>query len=578
MSKNVLVLTVALLAAVPAFGEDLTYKQTFTEALVRQVPTILDTFDEKTGAFGEGVWICRDQDRMYPLAVAYAIPASGNKYYKDPKLLDVIVKAGDRLIREADKSGQWVFRKKDNSTWGNIWMPWTYSRWIRTFALIRADMPADRRKAWEQALILGYTGIAASQFAHIHNISTHHAMGLYIAGQNLNRPEWCRTAADYLHKVAAAQAPGGYWSEGGGPVVHYSEVYVEALGIYHAASGDTQVLPALAAAAAFHRAFTYPSGQSVETIDQRNPFDRGVRPGNVGFTFTPVGRAYLKQQWAALGTDNLPADLLACLIQFGQEGPTAAPPASQAAETFVLKDQGQDKAAIIRDGPWFVCLSAYTSPVAASRWHQDRQNMVSVFHDKVGLVIGGGNTKLQPAWSNFTVGDESLLRHKPGDVNPDFVPPAGKLFHVPSAAKLLGEPARGLELIYGPRTCTIRVSVLDERTLNCTLSVAGETDLPTAAHVTLLPQPGKMLVTGGGQSYELGEKPLNLSADELAGSLTHAGWRLKVPKAATLIWPALPHNPYRKDGRAEASEGRISICIPFEAGQGEQQVTLEIEP
>ena len=80
-----------------------------------------------------------------------------------------------------------------------------------------------------------------------------------------------------MHKVVATQSEGGYWSEGGGPVVNYNEVYVEAVGIYYAVSGDKTVLPALERAAGFHYAFTYPSGQSSRPVDQRNPFEPRIR-------------------------------------------------------------------------------------------------------------------------------------------------------------------------------------------------------------------------------------------------------------------------------------------------------------
>jgi hypothetical protein len=558
-------------------AEDLVYKDRLLAALVKKVPETLKTYDPRTGHFGTGIWTCRDQQEMYPLAIAYATNAPGNKYHKDPKLLDVIVKAGDALIADANDKGQWVFRKKDGSTWGDIWMPWTYSRWIRTFGLIRDDMPADRRMAWEKALTLGYTGIGKSQLGHLANIPTHHAMGLYIAGKTLNRPEWCRQAAEFMdQKVLPAQAEGGYWSEGGGPVIEYNFVYVEAIGIYYAASGDERVLPALRRAAEYHWHFTYPDGRSVETIDQRNPYSPAIHSGNVGFTFTPEGRAYLKRQWDLIGMNNLKADEIAALLQYGKEGPLAAAPPGTTAQTFVLTDKGQDKAAIIRQGPWFVCLSAYTTPVATNRWYQDRQNMMSVFHDKVGLVIGGGNTKLQPAWSSFTVGDESLLRHKPGDTKPDFLPPPGKLFHVPSAATLLREPCCGLDLTYGKETCRIQVQPKDERTLVCTLSATAVSGMPVAAHLTLWPHLKQAVETGGGQRFELGDSPVTLSADQVGGSVAHAGWRITVPKTATLTWPALPHNPYRKDGRAEAGEGRISIRIPFDAQHRQCEATLAI--
>ncbi|HSW46455.1 MAG TPA: hypothetical protein VLM89_12880 [Phycisphaerae bacterium] len=575
----VAVLMAGAIVVTPLQAENLVYKDRLTAELVRQVPKILKTFDDKTGWFGQGVWMSTDQNPMYTLAVAYATKAKGNPYHKDPRLLNSITKAGDCLIEHADEKGQWVFAKKDGSTWGNIWMPWVYSRWIRSFELIKADMPAEARQRWEKALVLGYTGISKSQFGHIHNIPTHHAMGLYIAGKTLDRPEWCKLAADFLRKVAATQAEGGYWSEGGGPVVQYNEVYVEAIGIYYAASGDNEVLPALDRAAHFHRWFAYPSGQCVETVDQRNPYEKGIRSGKVGFTFCPVGRAYLKSQWTALGIENLNADLIASLLQYGQEGPIApSPTTGQAANLHTLKDNGRDKAAILRQGPWFVCLSAYTTPIAENRWIQDRQNMMSIFHDKVGLVIGGGNTKLQPAWSSFTVGDESLLKHKPGDADPNFLPPEGKLFHVPSEAKLIREPAPGLDLTYGPETCSIRVQPQGDAKLVCTLSTTINSGMPVAAHLTLLPHLGQIIETAGGRKIELGKEALSLTADHLGGSITHAGWRLDVPKSATLQWPALPHNPYRKDGRAEAAEGRISVRIPFDVQNRQQQVVLQVQP
>ena len=52
---------------------------------------------------------------------------------------------GDALIAEQMPDGQWIFRKKDGSEWGPIYQPWTYSRWIRAFFLIKDAMPPQRR-------------------------------------------------------------------------------------------------------------------------------------------------------------------------------------------------------------------------------------------------------------------------------------------------------------------------------------------------------------------------------------------------------------------------------------------------
>ena len=140
--------SLALLLAVctSALAGDLEYKTSLTNRLVAEVPQILKSFDPATGRFGSGIWICRDQHPMYPLAVAYTTKADENPYYHDPELLALIVKAGDPLLENMDERGQWIFAKKDGSTWGKIWMPWTYSRWVRTFQLIADQMPEEARK------------------------------------------------------------------------------------------------------------------------------------------------------------------------------------------------------------------------------------------------------------------------------------------------------------------------------------------------------------------------------------------------------------------------------------------------
>ena len=574
-------IALALLAILPdqapLAAAGLEYKDRLLAELAARVPAILKTYDPATGRFGSGIFICGDQHPMYPLAVAYSTKAQGNRYYKDPKLLAVIAGAGDALIADADQRGQWVFRKKDGSTWGKIWMPWTYSRWVRTFALVRGDMPPEKRKAWTDALVLGYTGISKGCLGHVHNIPAHHAMGLYAAGKALDRPEWCQQAAGFLQKVAAAQREGGYWSEGTGPVVLYSFVYVDALGTYYAMSGDRRAVPALEKAAAFHRHFTYPGGQNVETIDQRNPYHATVAEGNVGFTFTPTGRAYLENQWSRRGKNNLSTDLIASLVLYGEEGPIAETPSGPGQHVFVLTEGGTDRAATVRRGPWFVCLSAYTAPVPRSRWIQDRQSFASVYHDKVGLVLGGGNTKLQPAWSSFTVGDTALLKHAPGDESPDFLPKGG-LLHVPSGARLVRTPEPGLDLTYGKETCRIRVQAKDEKTLEYRVQATNGSGLPVAAHLTLIPHLKESLETAAGQKLTLGAEPVDLGPAQIGAWVAHGGWRLHVPDTAELHWPALPHNPYRKDGRAGPGEGRIEVRLPFDAKHPEYRMTLEIVP
>ena len=201
---------------------------------------------------------------------------------------------------------------------------------------------------------------------------------------------------------------------------------------------------------------------------------------------------------------------------------------------------------------------------------------MSIFHEKAGLIIGGGNTKLQPAWSNFTVGDMTLLQHKPGDENPDFKP-KGPLFHVPSEAKLVREPQLGLDLTYGKQVCRIRIQPKDDRKLELVLSAPGMRKRPRrrppdadAAHEdSRWRRPADTRPNSA-------MRPSRGRPRRSPAVSSRCAARCSVPDTASLFWPALPHNPYRKDGRAEPAEGRIEIRIPFDRQHTEYTVTLEV--
>ncbi|HEU0142656.1 MAG TPA: hypothetical protein VFQ79_23235 [Bryobacteraceae bacterium] len=529
-----------LLASAPLSAGMVRFKERCLEDLVAQVPKILASQDAKTGRFGEGIWIVTDQNVLLPLAAAWSFQHERNPYYHKPEILNAIMSGGDALIDDQDADGRWVFRKKDASTWGKIYMPWTYSRWIRAFELVRGAMPEARRSRWDRALRLGYESIAKELArARIHNIPAHHAMGLYFAGRVFDRPEWKQQASEFLHRVAQEQQAPGYWSENKGPVVLYGTVYVEALGTYFAASRDAAILPVLCKSGVFHSYFTYPDGSDVETIDERNYYHPDVRLPNVGFTVTPEGRRFTNRQLLAF-KGTLTADLAASLLLWGEEGEEGGGGAPEGDFDYVL---GDGEAAVRRRGPWYLVVSAVTAPVPASRWIQDRQNFISVYHDAAGLILGGGNTKLQPAWSAFTIGDTGMWLRPQGEEEPDFRPPSG-LVHVPTSAKLLTGDLFGVELDYAGRKGRITLDVKGPGRLEYVVS--GDSSM--TAHIVAL----RGLGDGRPSKPEV---------------------RLQPPAGSILRYPMLPYDPYRKDGKAGAEHGRL--VIEFSAG-GKQTTVVEV--
>ena len=574
-------LLAVVLAAWLASGADAAeawrFKQEFLPALVKAVPGILESQDKSTGRFGTGIWIVNDQHAMYPLAVAWATPpgAGENRYHKSPEVLEAIMSAGDALIADMDDQGMWEFRKKDGSTWGQIYMPWTYSRWIRAYALIRDAMPTNRRAKWDKALILGFDGIARTEtIKPMQNIPLHNSMGLYQASKIFDRDDWKKAAVDYIHKCVDAQHPDGYWTEHEGPVVMYNGVYVDALGCYYGMSRDEKVLDALVRSSRFHSAMTYPDGRPIDTVDERNAYQENIAGINIGFSFSPEGRAYVKRQVEQLSKhsdkpDN--ADAAASFILFGEEGAVAPEPKS--GDVYI---SGDGHVTTRQEGPWFVCLTSYTAALPQNRWIQDRQNFLSLYRDGLHVILGGGNTKLQPLWSTFTVGDVSLLKHTPGDEDPNFIPPAG-LRHVPTAATLDPEQAR-LELDYDGTKCAVQVDLANPASAKVTYTLLTTDSRDVAAHVPLLPKLGETWTTASGQSAVLGEAPIHLGPGEAGAWFAHRGFRINLPPQASIDWPALPHNPYAKDGKPTLGSGRIVITLPFSSEHPRHEITVEPEP
>ncbi|MDP6039172.1 MAG: hypothetical protein QGG64_11530 [Candidatus Latescibacteria bacterium] len=538
------------------------------ESLDLAIPDILSS-QKENGQFGTEPWISTDQNVLLALSAAWSLEESA--YYQSEQILDAIILGGDALIAAQDDAGMFTFRKKDHSTWGQIYMPWVYSRWMRAFGIVRDAMESEAKDRWTEALLQGYEGIAQTAIGHVHNIPTHHAMGLYCAGEVFDRTDWKKQAHDFMHQVMAEQSPHGWWAEHMGPVVAYNFVYVESLGVYYKMSGDEAVLDALLRSAQYHSGCVYPDGSMVETVDGRNPYHTGVRLGNIGFCYTPEGRGFLAQQhrvFLAQGK-TFDADYAAHMLLYGADGEAIETAAVQEQHVYQMGDQ----ALMMRHRPWFVGLSVFTVPIPQNRWGQDRQNFVSVFHDSVGLIVGGGNTKLQPLWSTFTVGDTSLLAHNAGDEDPDFSAREG-LIHVPECAKIDACKDRpSLILAYGDEDCRVTVRPENDDELTLVLAASANTGLPVEAHVTLIPHHGGSIAC---QNTQIGILSDDAFVWDDAEWIEHAGWQLTVPKGSRVIWPALPHNPYRKDGAAMIEEGLLVVAVPFDDHTKRQELKLRV--
>lgn len=534
----------------------------FAQKLVEAVPKVLKQYHPETGYFGSEPWVCGDQNNMFPLAVAWWVESKENPYYHSPELLKVIVKAGDALIDDMDEKGMWLFRKKDNSTWGMVHMPWTYSRWVRSYSLVREAMTPEERERWDKALQLGFSHIQNyCKVKHVQNIPCHHAMGLYAAGKLFGREEWMKIAKEYMAKVVAAQDPEGFWTEHFGPVVNYNFVYIDALGDYYAMSKDDTVLPALEKAARYHASILFKDGTSAACLDERNGYNTSLTVGNPGFSWTAIGRGFLEQQFnlSAVKRMTFAPDYLAAMVLHGGTGETLSP-AELGENGFYLSNN--KKLAKLTRGGWQLCVTGYVCKPITNRWIMERQNMMDIYLYGRGLIAGGGNTRMQPLLSTFTFGDPGLLVMDNTSDKPNFLPKI-PLKWTPDSAEILRDgDGLALKMAYGANKVSVKASPKEENTkLSLTFALEGTADAPCEAHLPIMHK-GSALRLADGTRLPLGEK-LEKTAEELNGGFFYNGVQYEMPPKSRICWPVKIFNQYAKNGLAPKGTERLVLCMPI---------------
>jgi hypothetical protein len=578
----------------PALSTD-SLRSYLRQALEAKLEPILATA-RPSGQFGTEPWIVRDQDVM--LTLALLLTDAGGPHFGSPRLQEALAAGGRYLRSRQDARGMFPFDKKDGSHWGPIFMPWTYLRWMITYHLCAEQLSAADRSLWAEGLQLGYAGIAATELSSrsniypgplpgqpspdpdevvpwVHNIPCHHATGLFLAGRVFQRPDWVEQARAFMDLVLAAQSPHGWWTEHAGPVVLYNRVYLEALGLYHALSGESAVLPALERGAAFHLHYTYPNGAAIETVDERNPYtllrvvtepDGRTRHEpeqvnlHVGLLFSAAGRALLAHQYPLVAARD-PASFDGA--EFMWLGLTAAPaelvPGGPAGPRFAMGD----RALVARHGPWVASFSAYTCPRTPNRFIQDRQNLLSLYHAEAGLILGGGNTKRQPRWSTLTVGSPNLVSPVGLTREADLAPDLG-VDYTPEEARIeeLGDTRWALHVTCAGASLVVTIELVNEHhaRLEYRLGSAAPDGRPVQAHLTFIPYLGSVLRASDGTADTLTVTPWVKTG---LTWLQHHRWRLALPATAEVRWPVLPHNPYTDNGASQPQEGRLVVSLPL---------------
>ena len=508
-------------------------------------------------------------------AVLYAKKHPENKHYQDPKMLAMAIRIGDLLAKE-DEQG--TFEPRGDSDWDT-------SLWLEAYRVLEDDLGEERRARWQKAIERNvalvwpdaeerldfpwyntpYIGTSPNHYAQ-------YAGNLLMAGLTFGNKEWEELGTKILHRFSTVeQTPDGYWGEHSrqGPTTGYDYITLSQVALYWELTKDPAAMKAMRRSTDFHKYYTFPDGTPVDVINDRNRHWSPSAWAQYAFSHFPDGRGYAEFLTSFFDPEALSMSDLGRLSQdalYYHEGPVSQPPIRQ--ERF--SHRMRIPVGIRKTGPWVVCLSGIVDTHSPNnRFYLERQGHMSIFHEKLGMIITGANSKRQPEIATFS------------EVFGDYEA------HTPLSTRLQMNDARD-RLSLGFNTfwtdLLVPAPFEDEMSFRFVINGRGRPAQDLRINLQLALTPGEMLETGNGRKVTLGGEPIELTPDSLGGSIMHHGWTMQLDPAARLEWPFYPHNPYSDEPETDLkyAVGRLTIPLFLKSKPGhyvrpnEKQVEIKI--
>jgi hypothetical protein len=504
-------------------------------------------------------------------AVLYVTQHPANHHYHDPKMLALTTRIGD-LLADEDEKGRYEPRLDSD---------WDTYMWLEAYRLLEPQLGAERRERWKRAILRNAALVAPAAAERLYfpwynspyiitspNHYAQYASLLLLAGHVFENKSWESLGSQILHRFAAEeQTADGYWGEHSraGPTTGYDHLTFTQVALYYEYVHDPVALPALRLSTDFHEYFTYPDGTPVEVINDRNRYWEVDTWGHFGFSNFPDGRRYAEFLTTHLHADRLSMSALGRLSQdalYYHSGLTAPIPQDQTRYVHAMSVP----AGIRKTGPWVVCFSGIVSTQAPlNQFYLDRQSSVSIFHEKLGLVVTGANSKRQAELASFQ--EEA----------------GGQSFQLPLSGRLeMGKDEDQLSLAYNTFFSNLHVPLPSpERVLLHYVLTRTARQEKAQLNLQLCLKPGEELETAQGL-VTLGTQPLSVGWDLPGGWVRHHGWKLSVDKAATLTWPIYPYNPYSAAPEESLDHAVGVLSVPFkltrqnEADSGLDKIEISV--
>jgi len=536
------------------------FKTNLAEYINRQTSDLI-AMQNPDGSFGAYPY----SNAQYPFyTMAFALKKlPGSIWHGSTQLQAALIRTLEHYYDLVDDDGQTEFYGMAGLKWGkSLAGGWPVFCWQETLKMLAPDLPPDLFSRHREKILK----IIACHFAttnqniaadsglfktDVHNLFIWQMLLLYRAGILWQNGVWTSLGTDVLRKAVRAQNQDGWWSEGG-PTVGYNLVTTTAVSLYGEWSKDKDALIAMEKAAKYHDTFAYPDGTKIETIDGRMRYHPEVMTYiPPSFSRFAEGRAYLERVLQALSKKHsfdIPDIQGFSFLGFTYEHltDTPLPDIAQKATVSVLPAL---HSAVARQGGWCCVLCGYENQTQMGGFRLERQNLLSIWHEKTGLIAGGGHANYQPEFSSFNVIDRK-----------------GILYYLHTSPQIQAkEQEMTLTLSYGGLPLNIFVRLINDRRAMIRYSVESFTDeifsrYAVRANLVLIGRPGSPIRCEKFNA-KLDEKSLLWTEEDFGNGIEHNRWRLRIPQrkneSVAVKWPFYPYNSYRKDRKSELKTAAI---------------------
>jgi hypothetical protein len=179
-----------------------------------------------------------------------------------------------------------------------------------------------------------------------------------------------------------------------------------------------------------------------------------------------------------------------------------------------------------------------------NQFYLDRQGSVSVFHETLGLIVTGANSKRQPELATF---HEKIQ---------------GQTHHLPISSRLVnGDSADRLSLAYNSFWADLRIEAVSPRRAEIAVEITEQGRVEEAwFSLQLRLVPGEPLETARGK---IAVGPERVDLEDVGGAVRHRDWSLATDAPARLAWPVFPFNPYSNGPETELRHAVAVLSVPI---------------